>query len=95
MQSEQSQGIEANQAPADRDFVGRQPLLALSGIGAAYGSIRAAMRRMKRLSPFKWPRLPTYSRIIPKYLRSNYVKYPALFIILLASTRHLRTVLNR
>lgn len=95
MQSASSQEITTNQLQTNGDFVKSQPLLVVSSIGAALGSLRVALRKLKNLPSIRLPKLPSYAKIVPKYLRSNYVKYPAIFIILLASTRRLRTILDR
>lgn len=74
------------------EFLKKQPLLALSGLGAAIGSINSIFRRLKRASNVRI--LPRLLPIRTKYLRHNYVKYPAIFIVLLLTTRKLRSVLN-
>lgn len=78
-----------------QDFIRRQPFLALSGLGAAIGSMSTIARKLKMVSLQKLVKLPKSIRIIPKYMKSNYVKYPALLIIMLATTRKLRSMINQ
>lgn len=81
-------------APTSGDFIKRQPLLALSGIGTALGSLAALIRKVSKISPLKGLKYPKLYKQLPKYLRSNYVKYPALAILLVASTRRIRHMLS-
>lgn len=75
------------------DVARSQPLLTLSGLGLAYGSLRSVLSKVKRVASltsfYKLPKLP---RFIPKYMKSNYVKYPAMFFILLTAVRKMRTL---
>lgn len=68
-----------------------QPFLALSGLGLAVASFKTALRKIKRaaaLNVFKLPKMP-------KYLRNNYVKYPAGLFVLLAVVRRIRLAINQ
>lgn len=74
------------------DFVKRQPLIALTGLGAALGSVSSLIKKIKRATSVRF--LPKFSKKIPKYMRSPYIKYPAIFIILLASVKKYRSIMK-
>lgn len=69
-----------------------QPLLTLSGIGLALGSVLRRIKRVTTLKAFKLPRIP---RKLPGYMKSNSVKYPVLFFVLLAAARKVRLAINQ
>lgn len=78
-----------------QDFIRKQPLLALSGLGAVVGSVSTLLRKLKRIAPTNLINLPTMNiKRVPKYMKSNYIKYPAIFIILLASVKKCRSIMN-
>lgn len=69
-----------------------QPLLTLSGVGLALGYLNSALRKIRRgVSPMKFFKLPR----TPKYLRNNYVKYPALFLLFLFAARRVRAAISQ
>lgn len=70
-----------------------QPLLALSGLGVALSGMKSAMRKIKQVSRINLIKLPKFYKFLPRYMRHNYVKYPALFIVLLAAVRRTRLML--
>lgn len=71
-----------------------QPLLALSGLGLAYGSLKSVVRKIKRATSLNTFKLPKIVKTIPKYMRNNYIKYPILFMVFLAATRRVRSAIN-
>lgn len=79
---------------ATGDLVRRQPLLALTGLGAAVGSVKSLMRQVRSVSPLKSLKTTQIKRLIPRYMKSNFVRYPAMMLLFLVTARKLRLMLN-
>lgn len=91
---ENQQQFSATSTGATGEFIKRQPLASLSGLGAAVGSVKYLMRQVRSMSPIKMVRPTQFKRLIPRYMKSNFVRYPAMMLLFLVTTRQLRLMLN-
>lgn len=93
--AENAQQCNTTKPKATGDFIEKQPLLFMSGIGAALGSAKLLMREVRKISsPLRSIKLFNVKRLIPRYMRSNFVKYPAMMMIFLITAQRLRLMLN-
>lgn len=72
-----------------------QPVIALSGLGFALGTLKTVWRKFKRAASPKAITKPKITRFMSKIVKSSYVKYPAILFVIVAAVKRARVALNQ